>query len=122
MDADFIFHYVRSQFIFIGKFVKQIEFEQNYQNSFQLLTRIEIEVLKSLEFINTFSSYPFLIDTFEDNLEGTLKIKAFIEYLDDIVLSLQLYEKKLGEEMRFDLLDPSSHMSENVEEADPFQN
>ena len=87
MDPDFIMHFVRSQFIFIGKFYKQIDFEQHFLKSYDILSRIETEAVKTLEFIKTYSSYPFIIDASEHDIKGTLEVKNLINFIQDIVLA-----------------------------------
>lgn len=120
IDEDYLLHHIRSQLIFVGKFQEQISYEYNFKTSHEILQRIEIQAQKSLDFIKSYSSFPFFIEADLFHIDSVLKVKSFISYLQELVETLLIFDRKQNEEAWLETLTSNfeTDRSENVREND----
>lgn len=103
------FYFVRNQYRFLENLRLEFRFIKADKDSSTLLFRLEEELMKAINFINVMSSYPFAIDLEKDS--SSLKsILSLIEYLEDVVECLFIYENEHVEE--------EVHPEEDEEEKD----
>jgi hypothetical protein len=89
--------FVRNQYRFLENLRLEFRFIKADKDSATLLFRLEEELMKSINFINVMTSYPFAIDLEKDN--SSLKsILSLIEYLEEVVECLFIYENEANEE------------------------
>ena len=93
------FVFVRNQYRFLENLRLEFRFIKADKNSSTLLFRLEEELYKSLDFINVMTSYPFFIDL-EKDVYSLNRILALIEYLENVVECMFLYENEVLEERK----------------------
>lgn len=84
LKKDSYFIFVRNQYRFLENLRLEFRFIKADKDSSMLLFRLEEELVKSIDFINVMTSYPFAIDLEKD--ETSLRsISSLIEYLESVV-------------------------------------
>lgn len=78
------FVFVRNQYRFLENLRLEFRFIKADKDSSTLLFRLEEELLKSIDFINVMTAYPFAIDLEKDQV-SLRSILSLIEYLEDVV-------------------------------------
>lgn len=99
MKNDVFFIFVRNQYRFLENLRLEFRFIKADKDSSMLLFRLEEELYKSLDFINLMTSYPFAIDLEKDSY-SLKKILAMIEYLENVVECMFIYENEVLEEQK----------------------
>lgn len=122
------YYFVRNQYRFLENLRLEFRFIKADKDSSKLLFRLEEELLKSLDFINLMTSYPFAIDL-NKNPSSLKRILSLIEYLENVVECMFIYENEVIEEKkrleeqkeqdRDNYLDDENEESDNQFEADP---
>ena len=98
LKREFVHQFMRSQFMYLDRYEQEIQFEADHGDSQTLILRIEEELLKSLDFINLFTAYPFLIDIERGNLESIKTTERLIDFVERVLKSMMTYEKVLEQE------------------------
>lgn len=88
--------FVRSQYRFLENLRLEFRFIKTDKDSSTLLFRLEEELLKAMNFINVMTSYPFCIDL-EKNSSSLKSILSLIEYLEEVVECMFIYENESSE-------------------------
>ena len=91
------FVFVRNQYRFLENLRLEFRFIKTDKDSSKLLFRLEEELLKSINFINVMTAYPFAIDLERDEYSLS-SILSLIEYLEDVVECMFIYENESMEE------------------------
>lgn len=110
------FVFVRNQYRFLENLRLEFRFIKTDKDSSKLLFRLEEELLKSINFINVMTAYPFAIDLEKDEASLT-SILSLIEYLEDVVECMFIYENESMEE-KLNKAEEEKYMKE--EEGDIF--
>lgn len=97
LNKDDYFIFVRNQYRFLENLRLEFRFIKHGKDSSTLLFRLEEELLKSVHFINVMTAYPFAIDL-EKNLTSLRSICSLIEYLEDVVECLFIYENEANDD------------------------
>jgi hypothetical protein len=84
LNKDDYFIFVRNQYRFLENLRLEFRFIKADKDTSTLLFRLEEELLKSVNFINVMTSYPFAIDL-ENDFTSLKSICSLIEYLEDVV-------------------------------------
>lgn len=116
LNKDDYFIFVRNQYRFLENLRLEFRFIKADKDTSTLLFRLEEELLKSVNFINVMTSYPFAIDL-ENDSTSLKSICSLIEYLEDVVECMFIYENEaMEEEMRnkFDEDDPFREPSNSI--------
>ena len=58
-----------------------------------ILYRLEDETLKLLDFINSMTNYPFLVDVVQDDEVSMKRIVGVINYLESLLECLIMYDR-----------------------------
>ena len=106
LDKEEYYIFVRNQYRFLENLRLEFRFIKSDKTSSTLLFRLEEELLKSIDFINVMTSYPFAIDLEKDQ-HSLRSILSLIEYLENVVECMFIYETEITEEEK---------VSENVDE------
>lgn len=111
LDKEEYYIFVRNQYRFLENLRLEFRFIKSDKTSSTLLFRLEEELLKSIDFINVMTSYPFAIDL-ENDQNSLRSILSLIEYLENVVECMFIYETESADEK----------ISENVEEESYEEN
>lgn len=84
LQKEHYFIFVRNQYRFLENLRLEFRFIKADKNSSALLFRLEEELLKSIDFINVMTAYPFAIDLEKDESSLT-GILSLIEYFENVV-------------------------------------
>jgi len=115
------FIFVRNQYRFLENLRLEFRFIKSDNDSSKLLFRLEEELLKSLDFINIMTAYPLAIDL-ENDSYSLKRILSLIEYLENVVECMFIYEHEVVEESKRRENEPEDAKNEASEEPNsPYE-
>lgn len=112
LDKEEFFIFVRNQYRYLENLKLEFKFIKANKNSSLIMFRLEEELIKSLDFINVMTSYPFAIDLERDQ-NSLRSIITLIDYLDNVVEWMFIYETESIEEEKSSFINSEDDKDES---------